>query len=265
MKNINSFRFVEEALEGEIRRQIRALERGETLRPQTRGYNADKGESYVLRDKEAEQEYRYFPDPDLPPLKVDEALLAEVAARMPELPHEKRARWQTELGLSAYAAGVLTSHPRIAGFFEEAVLLGADAVKAANFVQSEVLRDVSQRGLDADIPVTARQIAELLRLVDEGAISGKQAKEIYAAMRGTPRSAGELVEALGMKVIRDQATLRDLARQIIAAHPKQVETYRGGKTGLLGFFVGQLMKETRGAADPNLANELMKSELKGDS
>ena len=240
---------------------MRLLERGEHLRPQTRGYNADKRESYLLRDKEAEAEYRYFPDPDLPPLAVDEALLAEVMARMPELPDEKRARWQSDMGLSAYAAGVLSAHPRIAAFFEESVMLGADAVKAGNFVQSEVLRDVSLSGLDAAIPVTARQIAELLRLVDEGAISGKQANEIYAAMRGTSRSASELVEALGMKVIRDQATLRDIARQIIAAHPKQAETYRGGKTGVLGFFVGQLMKETRGAADPKLASQLMQSEL----
>jgi aspartyl-tRNA(Asn)/glutamyl-tRNA(Gln) amidotransferase subunit B len=261
MKNINSFRFVEDAIDGEIRRQIRLLERGERVRQETRGYNADKGESYLLRVKEGEEEYRYFPDPDLPPLVVDEALLAEVAARLPELPDEKRARWQRDLGLSAYAAGVLCAHPRIAAFFEEAAMLGSDAVKIANFLQSEVLRDVTVSGLEATFPISPRQLADIVRLVDEGAISGKQAKEIYAAMRGTTQTASQLCESLGMKVIRDEHTLRDLAQRVVAANPKQAEAYRKGKTGLLGFFVGQLMGETRGAADPQLAGELLKVEL----
>ncbi|HHH31438.1 MAG TPA: Asp-tRNA(Asn)/Glu-tRNA(Gln) amidotransferase subunit GatB [Polyangiaceae bacterium] len=264
MKNINSFRFVEEALDIEIRRQIQALERGESFVQQTRGYNADKKQSYSLRDKEGDEGYRYFPEPDLPPLTVDGALLGEVMRRLPETPDKKRARFEKTMGLSSYAASVVCGHPRLAAFFEEAAMLGAPKTtptKIANFIQSEVLRDVTTDGLEASFPVSAGQVASLVGLVESGAISGKQAKELYAKLRGTDDDPKSLVDALGIRVISDEATLRAMAEDMVAKHEKQAATYRGGKTGVLGFFVGQMMKATQGSADPKLASELLREIL----
>ncbi len=264
MKNINSFRFVQEALDVEIRRQTRLLERGEQLSQQTRGYNSDKRESYLLREKEGDAGYRYFPEPDLPPLRIDQQVLADMRASLPELPAAKRARFVGALGLSDYAAGVLTSHPAIASFFEQGLAAEAPATKLANFVQSELLRDSTTRGLQARFPISPEQAAKLVRMVEAGSISGKQAKQIYAEIRNTDRDPEQLVSERGMAVISDEDTLRKLAREILAAHPGQVGLYRDkGKTGLLGFFVGQLMKATKGSANPKLASALLKSELEG--
>ncbi len=263
LKNINSFRFVEQALDVEIRRQIRLLERGEAVARQTRGYDADKRDSYLLREKEGEDEYRYFPDPDLPPLVVEGAFLVEAAARMPELPAEKRARFVAELGIPAAAARVLTGHPQIARYFEEAALRCPRPVKIANFVMAEVLRDTKTAGLEATFPLSSKQVAELVELVESGAISGKQAKQLYADVRGTDASPRERVKSLGLEVIADEATLAALAADIVAKNPKQAEQYRAGKTGLLGFFVGQLMKATGGSAHPKLASALVERALKG--
>ena len=264
MKNINSFRFVEEALDIEIRRQIQTLERGDAFVQQTRGYNADKKQSYLLRDKEGDEGYRYFPDPDLPPLKVGGELLGKVVRSLPETPETKRTRFESELGLTSYAAGVVCGHPRLAAFFEEAAMLGAPRctpTKIANFIQSEVLRDVTTDGLDASFPVSAGQVASLVGLVEAGDISGKQAKELYGKLRGTDDDPKSLVDALGIRVISDEATLRAMAEEIVAKHERQAATYRGGKTGVLGFFVGQMMKATGGSANPKLASELLRSIL----
>jgi aspartyl-tRNA(Asn)/glutamyl-tRNA(Gln) amidotransferase subunit B len=257
LKNINSFKFVADAIEHEIRRQIALLERGERVRQQTRGYSPDRRETYLLRDKENEAGYRYFPEPDLPPLAVDRAFVDDVRRALPELPADKRARFTSALGLTPYAAGVLTAHPRIAALFEETARLSGDATRAANFIQAEVLRDVRATGIDATIPVTASQIAELLRFVEDGTISGKQAKEVYAAIAGTERSPAEIVRERGMAVIRDEATIVAIAERLLAQNPKQAAAYRSGKTALLGFFVGQLMKETRGSASPELVNTVL--------
>jgi len=259
LKNINSFRFVEGAIDGEIRRQINLVERGERVRQQTRGYNADKRESYLLRDKESESDYRYFPEPDLPPLVLSEATVEAAREALPELPAAKRARWTSELGISAYAASVLGSHPAIARFFDEACALqqGGEAVKLANFVQSEVLRDVSPTGLEARFPVTPSQVVEILGLVDAGTISGKQAKELYAAVSGTDRAPADVVRERGMVVLGDASAIEAIARGVLEANPKQVAAYRAGKTGLLGFFVGQIMKQTKGSADPARVNEVL--------
>jgi aspartyl-tRNA(Asn)/glutamyl-tRNA(Gln) amidotransferase subunit B len=261
MKNINSFRFVEEALDIEIERQIRLLERGETFTLQTRGYNSDKRESYLLREKEGDAGYRYFPEPDLPPLQVDAGLLASVRMRLPELPDAKRERFIDDHKLSAEAATMITRHPRVAGFFEEAAILSRRGIRVANFVQSVVLRDVVLDGIDAHFPVSAKQVAELVELMAEGEISGSQAKKVYAAMSGTARLPRELVEELGLRLIRDRDTLSKLAKELVASHASQAASYRGGKTGLLSFFVGQMMKATGGSAEPKLASELLKAEL----
>jgi aspartyl-tRNA(Asn)/glutamyl-tRNA(Gln) amidotransferase subunit B len=258
LKNINSFRFVAEAIDVEIRRHVALLERGERVRRQTRGYNADKRETYLLRDKESEADYRYFPEPDLPPLVVDAAELAAARASLPELPVETRRRLVEEKKLTPYAAGVLTSHPKITRFFLEASRLYDDAVKLANFVQAEVLRDAKVAGLDATFSVTPAQVAELLRLVDARTISGKQAKEVYGLVAGTSRSPADVVKEKRMVVMNDEGALEAMAQALMAENPKQVAGYRSGKTTLLGFFVGQIMKQTGGSAEPALVNAVLK-------
>jgi aspartyl-tRNA(Asn)/glutamyl-tRNA(Gln) amidotransferase subunit B len=214
-----------------------------------------------LRSKEEAQDYRYFPDPDLPPLSLPEDYVDGVRASLPELPRDKRRRFVSEMGLSEYAAQVMTGHPRVAGFFEEAAALHGNATKVANFVQGEVLRDVKTHGLVAEIPVTARQVAELLRLVDEGVISGKQAKEVYSKVASTDRSPRDVVGELGMQQVSDSGAIEALCRQIVEKNPKQAEQLRGGKTAVMGFFVGQVMKETKGSANPQLVNDALKKLL----
>lgn len=263
LKNINSFRFVAEAIDGEAKRQINLLERGDRIRQQTRGYNAEKKETYVLRDKESESDYRYFPEPDLPPLVLNEEYVSKVRNGLPVLPLETRRKWVDALGLTPYAAGVLTGHPEITKFFDSARALYADALKLANFVQSEVLRDVTTTGLEAKFPVTPFQVTEILRLVDAGTISGKQAKELYAAVVNTDRAPEDVVRERGMAVIGDAAAIEAIAKSVLEANPKQVAGYRSGKTALLGFFVGQIMKQTKGSADPAVVNEVLTKLLAG--
>jgi aspartyl-tRNA(Asn)/glutamyl-tRNA(Gln) amidotransferase subunit B len=258
LKNINSFRFVERAISYEIARQEALVASGGRVVQETRGWNEDGGKTFSMRSKEQAQDYRYFPDPDLPPLVLDAAFVEEVERTMPELPVEKRRRFVEEMGLSAYAAQVLTGHPQVAALLEEAAALHGNATKVANFIQAEVLRDVQTHGLSARLPVSATQIASLLRLVDRGAISGKQAKEIYAKVAGTTRDPRELVNELGMAQVSDAAALEAICRKIIDQSPKQVEQLRAGKTSVMGFFVGQVMKETKGAANPQLVNELLR-------
>ena len=265
LKNINSFRFVEEAIDVEIRRQINLIERGEPVRQQTRGYNSDKRESYLLREKEGDAGYRYFPEPDLPPLVVDNAFVDKVRHAMPELPRTMRTRFVAQLGLSDYAAGVMTSHPRIAAFFEQAAAASDDPVKTANFIQAELMRDINTDGVEVSFPVSTEQLAELVALVAHGKISGKQAKEVYKAIVHSDAMPSAVVAERGMEVVSDEATLRQLARDIIAANAKQADSYRSGKTALLGYFVGQIMKATKGSADPKLTSTLLREELDSTS
>ena len=261
LKNINSFRFVAEAIEIEAGRQIESIERGQAVRQQTRGYNPDKKETYLLRDKENESGYRYFPEPDLPPLLVDDAFVAKVAASLPLLPAARRRAMVEELGLTPNAASVLTSHPGIAAFFDSTLAKYGHPTKVANFIQSEVLRDVKTAGLSAEIPVTAEQVAEILQLVDGGTISGKQAKDVYASVRGRSMSPTAVVAERGMNMVSDEASILALAAKLVADNPKQVAQYRAGKSNILGFFVGQLMKETRGSANPAVVNRALKQLL----
>ncbi|MBX3189832.1 MAG: Asp-tRNA(Asn)/Glu-tRNA(Gln) amidotransferase subunit GatB [Labilithrix sp.] len=260
LKNINSFKFVEKAIATEIQRQEEILEGGGRVVQETRGWDADKGTTYSLRSKETAQDYRYFPEPDLPPLVLDEVFVARARAELPEPPREKRARFVAELGLTPYAAQVLTQHPRVAAFFEEAATLGLSLgpAKVANFVQSEVLRDVTTQGQRATIPVSAKQIADLLRLVETGKISGKQAKELYAKMRGTDAAPASLVSELGMAQVTDPKAIEEICAKVIAENEKQASQLRAGKTALFGFFVGQVMKATKGSANPQLVNDTLK-------
>jgi aspartyl-tRNA(Asn)/glutamyl-tRNA(Gln) amidotransferase subunit B len=177
---------------------------------------------------------------------------------MPELPRDKRARFVRELGVSVAAARVLTGHPRVAGFFEEAATIHGNATKVANFVTSEVLRDVTTHGLTANIPVTPAQVAALLRLVDGGTISGKQAKEVYAKIAGTTKTPEDVVAELNLSQVSDVGAIEEICRRLVAENPKQAEQLRGGKAALMGYFVGLAMKETKGSANPQLVNEAMR-------
>ena len=258
LKNINSFRFVTEAIEIEARRQITLIESGGRVRQQTRGYNSEKKETYALRDKENEAGYRYFPDPDLPTLVVDAGYVAAIRTSLPPGPVERRHRLVEGLGLAPNVAAVLTSHPQIAAFFDESSRLYGDAVKLGNFLTSEVMRDVRTSGLDAAFPVTPTQLVELLQLVDAGTISGKQAKEVYSLLIGATRSPTEIVRERGMAVITDLGAIEGVVHNVLAQNAKQAAAYRSGKTSLLGFFVGQVMKQTGGSADPGGVNSVLK-------
>ncbi len=258
LKNINSFRFVAEAIEIEARRQIAVLESGGRIRQQTRGYNSEKKETYPLRDKENESGYRYFPDPDLPTLVVDPSYVAAIRTSLPPPPAERRARLVETLGLAPNVAAVLTSHPKIAAFFDESCRLYADPIKLGNFLTSEVMRDVRTSGLDAAFPVTPTQLAELLQLVDAGTISGKQAKEVYSLLIGATRSPTEIVRERGMAVLSDLGAIEEVVRAVLDQNARQAAVYRSGKTSLLGFFVGQVMKQTGGSAAPAVVNTVLK-------
>jgi aspartyl-tRNA(Asn)/glutamyl-tRNA(Gln) amidotransferase subunit B len=265
LKNINSFRYVQKAIDHEVARQVALLESGGRIVQETRGWDEATGETFSLRSKEAAQDYRYFPEPDLPPLVLERSWVDGIVASMPELPRAKRARFVHELGLTPYAAHVVTQHPRVAALFEEAALLHGDPVKVANFVQSEVMRDVSTHGLTADLPVTARQLAALLDLTRSGSISGKQAKEVYGLVARTDRVPADVVRELGMAQVTDESALKSVCEAVIAAFPKQADAFRGGKTSLFGFFVGQVMKETKGSASPPLVNDILKRLLSGSA
>jgi aspartyl-tRNA(Asn)/glutamyl-tRNA(Gln) amidotransferase subunit B len=258
LKNINSFRFVTEAIEIEARRQISLLEAGERIRQQTRGYNSDKKETYPLRDKENEAGYRYFPEPDLPPLVVDAAYVASIRSALPLSPLSRRQKLVDAQGLAFNVATVIVSHPKIAAFFDESSRIYPDAVKLGNFLTSEVMRDVRTSGLDAAFPVTPTQLAELLTLVDKGTISGKQAKEVYSLLIGATTSPTEIVRERGMAVLSDVGAIEGVARGVLDQNAKQVGAYRSGKPALLGFFVGQVMKKTGNSAAPDVVNAVLK-------
>jgi aspartyl-tRNA(Asn)/glutamyl-tRNA(Gln) amidotransferase subunit B len=266
LKNLNSFRFVQKAIDVEAARQAAILSSGGRIVQETRSFDPATGKTASLRSKEDAHDYRYFPDPDLPPLVIPEALIEEERRAMPRLPADLRHEWTAKLGLPVAAAQTLTQHPAYVRFFEETLARFAQPVKVANWILTEVLRDTKAHGLDAKFPVTPAQVAELLGLVESGDISGKQAKEVYAELVGNPeKSPAKVVEQKGMRVVSDEGALRALCEKVVAANPKQTADYRGGKLTLLGFFVGQAMKETRGSANPKLVSELMQKVLDGAS
>lgn len=274
LKNINSFRFVRKAIEYEIIRQQSVLNSGGTIDQETRAWNVDQGKSFTMRSKEEAMDYRYFPDPDLPELLVSDEMIERAKANLPELPIEKRARYQAELGLTDYDASVLTNHPAIAAYFESCTnaLLRAcegrmsleDAGKrSANFIQSEVMRYIKTEGLELSAPVAATQLAELIALVERGTISGKMAKDVFAQMAATGKVAKRIVEEKGLAQLSDAAAIEGEVTKLLQAFPEQVGQYRAGNKKVLGFFVGQVMKATKGAANPKMVNEALKKLLEG--
>ncbi len=256
LKNLNSFRFVERAIEVEIARQTAVVESGGRVVQETRSFDPDSGTTRTLRSKEEAHDYRYFPEPDLPPLIISDALADAARIGVGELPAARRRRWTSELGLGERAAQTLTQHPAVVGFFEQVLTRYSDPVKAANWVQTEVLRGLSTHGLEASFSVTPAQVVELLELVDDGQISGKQAKEVHGLVAGTDRMPRAVVAERGIRVVGDESELLPLCQRLIDEHPKEADAVRGGKKGVLGFFVGRVMKETRGSANPKLVSGL---------
>jgi aspartyl-tRNA(Asn)/glutamyl-tRNA(Gln) amidotransferase subunit B len=264
LKNINSFRFVQRAIDSEIMRQISILEDGGKVEQQTRSFDPDSGQTRPLRSKADAHDYRYFPEPDLPPLVLDEALVEAQRRAVGELPDAIRTRWATEWGLSPSATGTLTQHPEYVRFFHAVCAQFPHPIKAANWIQTEVLRDTKSHGLEAQFPVRPEQVAELLGLVEAGKISGAQAKKVHANLVGSSRTAADVVAELGMSVVSDDAELRPICQRVVDENAKTVAQYRAGKVGLLGFFVGQVMKQTQGRANPQLVSKLL-GEILGPS
>ncbi|HEX5098867.1 MAG TPA: Asp-tRNA(Asn)/Glu-tRNA(Gln) amidotransferase subunit GatB, partial [Polyangiaceae bacterium] len=263
IKNINSFRFVQRAIDAEIARQTAILDAGGKIVQETRSFDPDTSQTKTLRSKEDAHDYRYFPEPDLPPLALDAAFVTEQKNALPELPAAMRRRFVEELKLPPAAALTLTGHPGYARFFAAACAGFKDPVKVANWVVNEVLRGAKSHGLSATFSVTAEQVAELLTLVEAGDISGKQAKEVYAAIEGTDRSPRAVVDERGMRVVSDAGAIEAACRRVLDAHPEQVASIRAGKKGVLGFLVGQVMKETKGSANPKLVNQLLEKLTSG--
>ncbi|HVV88567.1 MAG TPA: Asp-tRNA(Asn)/Glu-tRNA(Gln) amidotransferase subunit GatB [Kofleriaceae bacterium] len=260
LKNINSFRFVHRAIEHEIVRQIRLLEAGGAVERETRLWDAAAGRSESMRSKEEVSDYRYFPDPDLPPLVVDGAMLRAVEEALPELPAAKLERFVREYGLAFDDAYHLTSERELSDYLDAAVRAGGDGALArplAAWITGELTAALAGRPIGAS-PVAADALAELVALIADGTISGKQGKDVFAIMVERGERPAAIVERLGLRQISDEAALVPLAEKIVADNPKQVAQYRGGKEGLLGFFVGQLLKATGGQANPQVASALMK-------
>jgi aspartyl-tRNA(Asn)/glutamyl-tRNA(Gln) amidotransferase subunit B len=265
LKNINSFRFLERAINFEVARQIEILEDGGRIVQETRLYDADRDETRSMRSKEEANDYRYFPDPDLLPVRIDDERIERIRATLPELPEAKRQRYVRELGLSDYNAELLSASREIADYFE-AALAEAEAlsVQLANWILGDVTGALNKADLGfADCPVSPRQLAGLLRRIADETISGKIAKEVFEAMWHGEGDADDIIEARGLKQISDSGAIEAMIDEVIAANPAQVEQYRAGKEKLLGFFVGQIMKQTRGKANPGQVNQLLREKLKG--
>jgi aspartyl-tRNA(Asn)/glutamyl-tRNA(Gln) amidotransferase subunit B len=260
IKNVNSIRFVGQAIEFEARRQIDLIEDGGKIEQETRLFDPSKGETRSMRSKEEAHDYRYFPDPDLLPLEFDEAFVKKLAADLPELPDEKKARFVKNYGLSPYDAGVLIGERETADFFEE-VAKGRDAKAAANFVINEFFGRLNKEGKDISTsPVSAKQLASIVDLIGDGTISGKIAKDLFEIVwneGGDPRA---IVEKRGMKQVTDTGAIEKAVDGVIAKNPEKVEQVKAKPT-LLGWFVGQVMKETGGKANPQAVNELLKKKL----
>jgi aspartyl-tRNA(Asn)/glutamyl-tRNA(Gln) amidotransferase subunit B len=265
IKNLNSFRFVERAINYEIERQIELIENGGKVVQETRLYDPDKGETRSMRSKEEANDYRYFPDPDLLPLVVDDATIEGVRRTMPELPDQKAARFVREHGLSEYDAGVLTASKELAQYYETVVArLGSQPKLAANWVMGDLSGALNRDNLDvATSKVTAEALAGLLTRIVDDTISGKIAKEVFEAMWGEGRDADAIIEAKGLKQITDTSAIEQAIDDVMAKNPGQLADYRSGKDKLFGFFVGQVMKATGGKANPAQLNELLKTKLAG--
>ncbi len=267
IKNVNSFRFIERAIHFEVERQIELIEDGGKVVQETRLYDPDADETRSMRTKEEANDYRYFPCPDLLPVEVDEAYIEHLRQTLPELPAEKRARFESELGLSAYDASVLSASREMADFFEEVKDVCGDAKQAANWVQGELAGRLNKENLDITVsPVSAAQLGGLIKRIVDETINGKAAKQVFAALwDGEGKSADEIIESRGLKQVTDTGAIEAVVDQVIADNPAQVTQYQEAepdKRGkMIGFFVGQVMKASRGTANPQQVNKVLKDKL----
>ena len=262
VKNVNSFRFVKLALDYEIQRQIALIESGGKVVQETRLYNPGTGETYSMRSKEAAHDYRYFPEPDLLPLRISGAWLDELKSSMPELPPAKRQRFIEQYGIREYDAQVLTLTRAMSDYFETAAAVSGDARTAANWVMGDLAGALKAEGREiTESPITAEKLGELVALIGKGGISGKLAKEIFPKMWATGDSATAIMDREGLRQISDTSALDAIIDEVLSKNTAQVEQYKGGKTTVIGFLVGQVMKASRGQANPQMVNDLLKKKL----
>jgi aspartyl-tRNA(Asn)/glutamyl-tRNA(Gln) amidotransferase subunit B len=262
VKNLNSFRFLKQALDFEIGRQVALIEGGGRVMQETRLYNPDLGETFAMRSKEEAHDYRYFPEPDLVPLRIGDEWLAEIRASVPELPARKRERFIGEMGLSEYDADVLTGSREISVYFDTAARVSGQPKMTANWVMGDLMGALKAEGREITAsPVSAENLGELVKLIASGELSGKLAKEIFPKMFATGDAPAEIIAREGLKQISDTGALERIIEEVIAANPKQVEQYKGGKTSVVNFLVGQAMKATRGQANVGVVTELLKQKL----
>ena len=265
LKNINSFKFVKDAVDYEIQRQTKVLTEGGTVHQETRLWNLDLGKTAVMRSKEEAHDYRYFPDPDLVPLSISDEWIDTLRGTLQELPQARQRRFMTEYGLPEYDAGVLTSSRGLAEYFESCVQRFAEPKTISNFIMGELLRELNQAGTTVESsPVSPERLVELLQFVHDGTISLKAAKDIFPELYAGEKSAAQLVEEKGLQQVSDEGALEKLVQEALEKNPTQVAQYRGGKEAVLGFFVGQVMKASGGKANPKKVNDLLKRALSSD-
>jgi aspartyl-tRNA(Asn)/glutamyl-tRNA(Gln) amidotransferase subunit B len=262
LKNMNSFRNVERALAYEIERQIGVLQEKGQVVQETRLFDVSSGKTVGMRTKEEAHDYRYFPDPDLVPLEINDAWIEEVRKTIPELPLEKRDRFQRDYGLPAYDSEVLCHSRHLADFFEEAVSIHNNPKGISNVIMTEVLAKLNKDKVDiTETKLKPAHVAGIVEATDDGVISGKIGKEIFQIVYTTGDDPMKIIEEKGLKQVSDKGALEDIARKVLKAHPAEVSSYREGKKGVLGFFVGQVMRETKGKANPGLVNDVLKKLL----
>jgi aspartyl-tRNA(Asn)/glutamyl-tRNA(Gln) amidotransferase subunit B len=266
LKNINSFRFLERAINFEVERQIDVIESGGQVVQETRLYDANKDETRSMRSKEEANDYRYFPDPDLLPVEFDDAFVQSVADDMPELPDAKRHRFSEQYGLSAYDAAQLTASLALAGYFEQVAEVSGEAKLAANWIMGDLSAALNKESVDiTSSPISAEALGGLVNRINDNTISGKIAKQVFEAMWAGEGSADQVIEARGLKQITDSGAIEQIVDAVIAANPEQVDNYRSAeekKRGkMMGFFVGQVMKQSQGKANPQQVNELLRKKL----
>ena len=262
LKNLNSFKFVQKAIEYEVDRQTKVLDQGDTVKQETRLYDSDRGETFPMRSKEEAHDYRYFPDPDLVPIMIDRAWVEELQKTIPELPEQKRQRFVNDYEIPEYDTGVLTSSKPLADYFEQCTALLAQPKIISNWIMGDLLRELKKDDKDiADCPVSPSALVDLLKLIDSGTISGNIAKSVFEEMYQTQKPADKIVEEKGLKQITDSSAIEKIVDEIIQANPSQVEEFKGGKEKVIGFLVGQVMKESKGKANPGMVNKLLKEKM----
>ena len=264
VKNINSFKFVQKAIEYEIERQTQIIRQGDQVVQETRLYDANRGVTFSMRSKEEAHDYRYFPEPDLVPIVIDEAWIQQARSELPELPEEKRERFVSEYGIPPYDAGVLTADKALSQYYEQCIAVFNQPKAVSNWIMSELLRELKNDDKEiTDCPVSPEHLGQLLKMVDDGTISGKIAKTVFEEMFRTGKSPDAVVKEKNLVQISDTGAIQALIDEVIADNPEQAEQYRSGKDKVIGFLVGQVMKKSQGKANPGLVNKLFQEKLRG--